>query len=184
MYNGGPTHPLQNQYCRGCPQLNNLIIVSRTLWDRFGLLWTSETLQIDRRAVPQCPPWKSTQLWKKSRPKRFIMKKVRAFWNRSPNFFEIEKSSKFSLKMKNWEIETFPIFNENFRCKNYYLKKIRKPISKYSNFIHNKLFWSRFLQSCVACHGGHDGTGSQLVGRVLRGGNPRGRFFGHVYQKM
>ena len=41
---------------------------------------------------------------KKSRPKRFIMKKVRAFWNRPTKNFEIEKSrnfpSKFSLKIQ------------------------------------------------------------------------------------
>ena len=69
-----------------------------------------QTLQIARISMPSSPPWKSTQLWKKSRPKRFIMKKVRAFWNRSPIFFEIENYPKCStifigiyMKMKQFE---------------------------------------------------------------------------------
>ena len=55
---------------------------------------------------------------KKSRPKRFIMKKVRAFCNRSPKIFEIENSSKIfveifienCMKMKIFEIENFRFF--------------------------------------------------------------------------
>ena len=38
---------------------------------------------------------------KKSRPKRFMMKKVRAFWNRPTKNFEIEKSRKSSCKIFN-----------------------------------------------------------------------------------
>ena len=38
------------------------------------------------KTAPSCPPWKSTDFLKKNRPKRFMVKKVRAFSNRSPKF--------------------------------------------------------------------------------------------------
>ena len=74
--------------------------------------------------------------------------------------------------MKNIEIENFRKISiskffifANFRSQNF-----RRPISKCSNFFHKKTFWSRFFQSCVDFHGGHDGTGFWCSGRVIRHG--------------
>ena len=48
------------------------------------------------------------------------------------------------------------IFDENFEDFSISIF-FRRPISKCSNFFHNKPFWSRFFQSCVDFQGGHDG---------------------------
>ena len=103
--------------------------------------------------------------FKKSQPKRFITHKVRAFWNRPTKKIEIEKSrffaTTFSLKirliffdLKNFEIfrSRFFSFSYNFQWKVRWkfsrffdLKNFGRPISKCSNFFHNKPFWSRFF---------------------------------------
>ena len=85
-----------------------------------------------RKPVLWCPPWKSTQLLKKARPKRFITKKVRAICNRAPEIFEIEKSSKISSK----------IFIENcMKMKIFEIKKNRKMLgSFFFNWISNEHF--------------------------------------------
>ena len=104
---------------------------------------------------------------KKSRPKRFIMKKVRAFWNRPTTISEIEilkkKSSKMfiEISVENFVISkifdlTFfhfhTIFNEK-KSRTFFeifgLKNVGLSISKCSNFFHNSPFWSSlFSKSC------------------------------------
>ena len=151
-------------------------------WTKWSNRWQNgPTLQIARISMPSCPPWKSTQLWKKSRPKRFITKKVRAFWNRSTKKFEVEnfeifhwemfienwmKMKKMISKMKNFEIENFRffisfffnwIFNENFSMKIFEIFYLNFFGDQFQNaltfFIINR-FGRDFFQSCVDFHGG------------------------------
>ena len=108
-----------------------------------------------RKQLSSCPPWKCTQLWKKSRPKRFITKKVRAFWNQPTKNFEIEKcwffSSKFPLNiMWKWKFSGSKILNFQWKFRWKFsiffdLKIFGRLISKCSNFFRNEPFWSRFF---------------------------------------
>ena len=86
------------------------------------------------------------------------------FWDRKSR----KCSSKLSLKIQKNERKKrsrkFSFshnFQENFRWKFsrfFDLKNFGRPISKCSNFFHNKPFWSRFFQSCVDYQGGYDGS--------------------------
>ena len=96
-----------------------------------------------RRPVPSCPPWKSTQLWKKSWPKRFITKKVGAFWNRPTKNFHWKLSCKIVIS-KNFEIFRSQIFSfsYNFQWKSRWkfrdfsiAKNVHRRFSKWPNFV-------------------------------------------------